>query len=108
MTCRRVFSSTPLWVWGSETVWDSKERKLTNKELQYYKLLESSKKVVGPISTQAPVDWWLGEWGDEFIGVYTDANIVMGAESADLFFYWWNTEVLGDDGILSRTGGINY
>jgi hypothetical protein len=32
--------------------------KLTNK---YYKLLESSKKVVGPVSTQAHVDWRLGE-----------------------------------------------
>jgi hypothetical protein len=38
---------------------------------------------VGPVSTQAPLDWRLGEWGDEFIGVYTDVNIVMGAESAD-------------------------
>jgi hypothetical protein len=36
---------------------------------------------VGPVSTQAPLDWRLGEWGDEFIGVYTDANIVMGAGS---------------------------
>jgi hypothetical protein len=25
---------------------------------------------VGPVSMQAPLDWWLGE----FIGVYTDAN----------------------------------
>jgi hypothetical protein len=40
-----------------------------------YKLLESDKQVVGPVSTQAPLDWRLGEWGDEFIGVYTDANI---------------------------------
>jgi hypothetical protein len=51
-------------------------------------LLESSKKVVGPVSTRALVDWRLGEWGDELIGVYTDANIVMGAESAGFFFYW--------------------
>jgi hypothetical protein len=29
------------------------------------------------------VDWRFGEWGDKFIGVYTDANIVMGAESGD-------------------------
>jgi hypothetical protein len=49
-------------------------------------LLESDKQVVGPVSTQAPWDWRLGEWGDGFIGVYTDANIVMGAESADFFF----------------------
>jgi hypothetical protein len=41
-----------------------------------------------PLSTQEPVDWRLGEWGDMFIGVYTDANIVMGAESADFFFYF--------------------
>jgi hypothetical protein len=45
---------------------------------------------------QAPVDWWLGEWGDKFIGVYTDANIVMGAESADFFFYCWYLKVLTD------------
>jgi hypothetical protein len=75
--------------------------KLTNKNYKYYKLLESSKKVVGPVSTQAPVDWRLDEWGDKFIGVYTDVNIVMGAESADFFFYWWYTEVLADDGIMA-------
>jgi hypothetical protein len=110
MSCRRFPSSTPLWVWGSETVWDSKERKLTNKNYTYYKLLEleSSKKFVGPVSTQALVDWRLGEWDDEFIGVYTDANIVMGAESADFFFYWWYTEALADDGIWHVPGGINY
>jgi hypothetical protein len=34
--------------------------KLTNKKYIYYKLLESSKKVVGPVSTQALVDWRLG------------------------------------------------
>jgi hypothetical protein len=34
-------------------------------------LLESDKQVVGPVSTQ------------EFIGVYTDGNIVTGAESAN-------------------------
>jgi hypothetical protein len=38
---------------------------------------------VCPVSTQAPVDWRLGECGNKFIEVYTDANIVMGAESAD-------------------------
>jgi hypothetical protein len=35
--------------------------KLTNKNYKYYKLLESSKKVVRPVSTQALVDWRLGE-----------------------------------------------
>jgi hypothetical protein len=34
--------------------------KLTNKNCKYYKLLESSKKVVGPVSTQELVDWRLG------------------------------------------------
>jgi hypothetical protein len=48
-------------------------------------LLESDKQVVGPVSTQALLDWRLGERGDEFIGVYNDANIVMGAESTDFF-----------------------
>jgi hypothetical protein len=37
---------------------------------------------MGPVSTQAPLDWRYGERGDEFIQVCTDANIVMGAESA--------------------------
>jgi hypothetical protein len=67
-------------------------------------LLESDKQVVWPVSTQAPVDWWLGEWGDKFIGVYTDANIVMGAELADFFFYCWYLKVLKDDGILHVPG----
>jgi hypothetical protein len=49
--------------------------------------LESGKQVVGPVSTQELVDWRLGECGGKFIGVYTDGNIVMGAESADFFFY---------------------
>jgi hypothetical protein len=57
---------------------------------------------------QVLVDWRLCEWGDEFIGVYTDANIVVGAESADFFFYWGNTEVLADDGICRVPGCINY
>jgi hypothetical protein len=35
--------------------------KLTNKNYKYYKLLESSKKVVVPVSTQELVDWRLGE-----------------------------------------------
>jgi hypothetical protein len=60
MSCRRVLSSTPLLVRGSGTGGD-RERKLTNKNYNCYKLLESGKQVVGPVSTQAPVDWRLGE-----------------------------------------------
>jgi hypothetical protein len=45
------------------------------------------------------VDWRLGERGGKLIGVYSDANIVMGAESADFFFYCWYLKVLTDDGI---------
>jgi hypothetical protein len=63
---------------------------------------------MGPVSTQAPLDWRLGEWGDEFIGVYTDANIVMGAESADFFFDCWYLKVITDDGIWYVPGGIHY
>jgi hypothetical protein len=33
------------------------------------------------------VDWRLGEWGDKFIGVYTDANIVMGDESGLISYF---------------------
>jgi hypothetical protein len=62
-------------------------------------LLESDKQVVGPVSTQAPLDWRLGEWGEEFIGMYTDANIVTGAESADFFFDCWYLKVITDDRI---------
>jgi hypothetical protein len=61
--------------------------KLTNKNDKYYNGLESGKQVVGPISAQALVEWWLGESGDKFIGVCTEANSVMGAEAADFFFY---------------------
>jgi hypothetical protein len=89
-------------------MWGSGERKVINKNYKYYKLLESGKQVVGPVSTQALVDWRLGEWGDKFIGVYTDTNIVMGAESADLFFYCWYSKVLADDGIWHVPGGIHY
>jgi hypothetical protein len=71
-------------------------------------LLESDKQVVGPVSTQAPLDWRLGEWGDEFIGLYTDANIVMGAESADFFFNCWYLKVITDDGIWYLPGNIHY
>jgi hypothetical protein len=105
MSCRRVLSSTPLLVRGSETVWGSGERKLTNKKYKYCKLLESGKRVVGPVSTQALVGWRLGEWGDEFSGVYTDANIIMGAELADLFFYCWYSKALADDRIWNVPGG---
>jgi hypothetical protein len=62
-------------------------------------LIESDKQVVGPVSTQAHLDWRLGERDDEFIGVYTEANIVMGAESADFFFDCWHLKVITDDGI---------
>jgi hypothetical protein len=67
---------------------------LTNKKYKYYRLLESGKQVVGPVSTQALVGWRLGEGGDDFLGVYTDAKIKMGAESADFFFYCWYSKVL--------------
>jgi hypothetical protein len=63
---------------------------------------------VGPVSTQALLDWRLGEWGDEFIGVYTDANIVMGAESADFFFYCWYLKIITDDVIWYVPGSIHY
>jgi hypothetical protein len=55
-------------------------------------LLESDKQIVGPVSTQAPLDWRFGEWGDELI--------VMGAESANFFFDCWHLKVITDDGIL--------
>jgi hypothetical protein len=42
---------------------------------------------VGPVSAQALVEWQLGECGDKLIGVCMEANSVMGAESADFFFY---------------------
>jgi hypothetical protein len=45
------------------------------------------------------VDLRLGECGNKFIGVYTDADIVMGAELADFFFDCWYLKVLTDDGI---------
>jgi hypothetical protein len=48
------------------------------------------------------------EAGDEFIGVYTDATIVMGAESADFFFDCWYLTVITDDGIWYVPGGIHY
>jgi hypothetical protein len=65
MTCRRVLSRTPLLVRGSETVRQrgkgTYKLGLTNKNYNLYKLLESDKQVVWPVSTQGPVDWQLGE-----------------------------------------------
>jgi hypothetical protein len=61
--------------------------KLTNKNCKCYSGLESGKQVVGPISAQALVEWRLGECGDEFIVMCTEANSVMGADAADFFFY---------------------
>jgi hypothetical protein len=63
---------------------------------------------VRPVSTQAPLDWRLGEWVDEFIGVYTDANIVIGADSADFLFDFWYLKVLTDDEIWYEPGDILY
>jgi hypothetical protein len=40
--------------------------------------------------------------------VYTDANIVMGAESADFFFDCWHLKVVTDDRISYVPGGIHY
>jgi hypothetical protein len=62
---------------------------------------------MGQVSTQAPLDWRLCELGNEFIGVYTVANIVMGAESDD-FFDCWYLKVIMEDGILYVPGGIHY
>jgi hypothetical protein len=78
---------------GNETY----KLKLTNKNYRYYNGLESGKQVVGPVSAQALVEWRLGECGDKFIGVCTEANSVMGAEAADFFFYWRYSEVPADD-----------
>jgi hypothetical protein len=61
--------------------------KLTNKNYKCYNGLESVKQVVGPVSAQALVEWRLGECGDKFIGVCTEANSITGAEAADFFFY---------------------
>jgi hypothetical protein len=61
--------------------------KLTNKKYKDYNELESGKQVVGPISAQTVVGRRLGLCGDEFLGVCTEANSVMGAEAADFFFY---------------------
>jgi hypothetical protein len=61
------------------------DNRLTNKNYKYYNGLESGKHV--PILAQTLVEWRLGECGDKFIGVCTEANSVKGAESADFFFY---------------------
>jgi hypothetical protein len=108
MASRRVLSSTPLLVRGSETLWDSGERKLTNKNYKDYNGLESGKQVVGPVSAQSLVDWRLGECGNKFIGVCRAVNSVMGAEATDFFFYWWYLEVLMDDWVWHVPGGIHY
>jgi hypothetical protein len=60
MSCRRVLSSTPLLVRGSETGGEGNRNLQTRtykQEIHLYKLLESDKQVVGPVSTQAPLDW---------------------------------------------------
>jgi hypothetical protein len=43
------------------------------------------------------VDWRLGECGNNFIGVCTEANSVKGAEAADFFLYCWYLKVITDD-----------
>jgi hypothetical protein len=50
-------------------------------------------------SSQTLVDWRLGECGNKFIDVCTEANSVKGAEAADFFLYCWYLKVLSDDGI---------
>jgi hypothetical protein len=52
MACRRVLSSTPLLVRGSETY---------KQEIQLVQVARIGKKVVGPVSKLAPLDWRLGE-----------------------------------------------
>jgi hypothetical protein len=81
MSCRRVLSSTPLLVRGSETGGDSGERKLTNMNYKYKNRLQSGKQVVGPISAQTLVDWRLGERGNKFIGVCTEFDTYQGAST---------------------------
>jgi hypothetical protein len=60
---------------------------LTNKNYKDYSGLESGKQIVGPISTQMLVSWQLGECGNKFIWVCTEAKSVKGAQAADFFFY---------------------
>jgi hypothetical protein len=67
MTCRRVLSSTPLYVRGRKPVETAGKGNLQTKtykqELQVKKenRLEYGKQVVWPISAQTLVDWRLGE-----------------------------------------------
>jgi hypothetical protein len=56
MSCRRVFSK-PCEAAGKGSLHTG----TYNKNYNYYKLLESGKQVVGPVSTQAPLDWRLGK-----------------------------------------------
>jgi hypothetical protein len=79
--------------------WRQRGKELTNKSRKCKDRLESGKQVVGPVSVQTLVDWRFGECGDKFIVVCTEANIIMGAESADFFFYCWYLKVITDDRI---------
>jgi hypothetical protein len=62
------------------------QTKTYKQNYKYRNRLESGKKVVGPISAWTLVNWWLGECGNKFIGVCTEANSVKGAEAAELRF----------------------
>jgi hypothetical protein len=84
------------------------QTKTYNKNYKYKNRLESGKQVIGPISAHTLVDWRLGEFGNKFIGVCTEANSVKGAEAANFFFYCWYLKVLTDDGILHVPGDIHY
>jgi hypothetical protein len=119
MACRRGLSSTPLKVWGSETLWDSGERKLTNKNYRYCNGLESVQALVecewvgewvsGEWVSGEWVSGWVSEWwvsGDKFIGVCTEASRAMGAEAADFFFYWRYSEALADERVWHVPGGF--
>jgi hypothetical protein len=74
--------------------------KLTNKNYMYKNGLESGKQLVGPLSAQTLVDWRLGERGNKFVGVCTDANSVKVADTVDFVLCIWYLKVLMDDGIL--------
>jgi hypothetical protein len=85
MACRRVLSSTPLLVRGSETGWRQRGIETYKQEIQLIQVAR-----IGQAGRGASI---------EFIGEYTDANIVMGAESADFFFDCWYLKVITVDGI---------
>jgi hypothetical protein len=104
MACRRVLSSTPLLVRGSETGGDSGERKLTNNNYKYKNMLESGKQVVGPISAQTLVDWRLGECGNKFTGV-TRIFIVFAVLSGKR---WRASSVMPRSFLLSQRTVLNY